>query len=204
MSFELIDNLLQVAVLGCAGAAAAALTVRDRDRRCLILAFAYSSFSMGTLFYVLHLAILGEVPQVFYVSEISWLAAYLFFLSLQILRTEGLTLRFSWPAAGGAALTAAGVLVFRIFGPSYLMSGLLAVTMGATVYLAVFRLCTRLPFGHTDACLLVCVVLQVALYAVSDFIRDYTRFNLYFAVDILLTASLTALLPLTLREVRTP
>lgn len=204
MSFELIDNLLQVAVLGCAGAAAAALAVRDRDRRCLILAFAYGSFSMGTLFYVLHLAILGEVPQVFYVSEISWLAAYLFFLSLQILRAEGLALRFSWPAAGGAALTAAGVLVFRIFGPSYLMSGLLAVTMGAAVYLAVFRLCTRLPFGHTDACLLVCVVLQVALYAVSDFIRDYTRFNLYFAVDILLTASLTALLPLTLREVRTP
>ena len=36
---------------------------------------------MGTLFFVLHLAILGRVPQIFYTCEISWLAAYLFFLS---------------------------------------------------------------------------------------------------------------------------
>lgn len=202
MSFELIDNLLQVAVLGCAAIAAVALAVRYRDRRCLILAFAYASFSMGTLFYVLHLAILGEVPQVFYVSEISWLAAYLFFLSLQILRTEKLALRFTWPAAGSALLFAVCVIVFHIFGPSYLMSGLLAVTAGAAGYLSVFRLGSGRPFRQTDACMLACIVLQILLYVVSDFTRDYTRFGLYFAVDLLLTVLLTALLPLTLREVR--
>ena len=31
--------------------------------------------------------------------------------------------------------------------------------------------------------------LQVALYIVSEFIKNYTRFNLYFAVDITLTLS---------------
>ena len=31
--------------------------------------------------------------------------------------------------------------------------------------------------------------------------QDYTRFNLYFAVDITLTLSFAALLPLALREV---
>lgn len=39
------------------------------------------------------------------------------------------------------------------------------------------------------------------LYLVSNFTRDYTRFNLYYAVDLTLTLSMAALLPLTLREV---
>ena len=43
--------------------------------------------------------------------------------------------------------------------------------------------------------------MQVLLYLVSNFTRDYTRFNLYYAVDLTLTLSMAALLPLTLREV---
>lgn len=72
---------------------------------------------MGTLFYVLYLAIMGTVPQVFYVSEISWLAAYLFFLSLQIVRTEVPHVGFQWPAALCALVLGVSVLVIRIFAP---------------------------------------------------------------------------------------
>ena len=79
MSFELVDNLFQVVVLFGAAVAAAILSLRRKERGCLILAFGYACFAMGTLFYVLYLTIMGTVPQVFYVSEISWLAAYLFF-----------------------------------------------------------------------------------------------------------------------------
>ena len=201
MSFELIDNLLQVAALGGASLAAAAAAVRRGDRRCLILALAYACFAMGTLFYVLHLAIIGTVPKVFYVSEVSWLAAYLFFLSLQILRTETIAVRFSWLPALGALLAAVAVLVVRIMGPSYLVSALFALTVGAIVYLSAFRLLHAPQRSKLDACLLLCVTLQVLLYLVSVFMSDYTRFNLYFAVDLALTASLIALLPLTLREV---
>ena len=52
-----------------------------------------------------------------------------------------------------------------------------------------------------DCWLLLCVGLQVVLYVVSGFMEDFTRFNLYFAVDITLTLSFAALLPLALREV---
>ena len=45
-------------------------------------------------------------------------------------------------------------------------------------------------------------MLQVLLYLVSDFTHDYTRFQLYYAVDLALTLSMAALLPLTLREVK--
>ena len=201
MSFELIDNLLQVAALGSTALAAAAASVRRRDRRCLILALAYACFAMGTLFYVLHLAIVGTVPKVFYVSEVSWLAAYLFYLSLQILRTKPIAVRFSWLPALGALLAAVTVLVVRIMGPSYLVSALFALTVSAIVYLSAFRLLHAPQRSRLDACMLLCVTLQVLLYLVSVFMSDYTRFNLYFAVDLALTASLIALLPLTLREV---
>ena len=50
--------------------------------------------------------------------------------------------------------------------------------------------------------MVICVVLQVLLYLVSNYTRDYTRFQLYYAVDLALTLSMAALLPLTLREVK--
>jgi hypothetical protein len=202
MSFEVFENLLQVAVLGAASLTAVVVAFRNRERESAILALAYGTFAMGTLFYVLYLAIVGHVPQVFYVSEVSWLASYLFYLSLQIVRSEQMKIGFSYPAAGGAVATIAAVMFFRIFGPSYLMMALLALVTGALVYLTVVRLEDRAKRRRTDWLMLLCVGLQILLYAVSIVTTDYSGFNLYFAIDILLTASFVTLLPLTIREVR--
>lgn len=204
MNFELIDNLFQVTVLGCAAAAATLLALRKRSRPLLMLALAYACFSMGTLYFVLHLAITGDIPKVFYVSEVSWLASYLSFLSLQILRTEALRIHMRPLSAAGAALTAALALVFRMLGPSFVMSLLFALTLSAIVYLSAFHLQSRPAHRRTDGLLLVCIALQLLLFIVSTFFEDYTRFNLYFAVDIALTLCLTGLLPATLGEVSAP
>lgn len=45
------------------------------------------------------------------------------------------------------------------------------------------------------------VWLQITVYIVSVFIRDYTRFNLYFGVDITLTLMLAGMLPALRKEV---
>ena len=201
MNFELIDNCFQVAVLFCAALAAIAAAFRHKDHRFLILALFFICVSMGTLYWVLHLFIFGDVPQVFYVSEFSWLAAYLFLLSFQMVRTERVRPFFSLPSLFCALLTAAVVLAFRMFGPSYFVSAAFAVVMSAIVYLAVWRLRRGGGGGLIDGWLLLCVGLQLLLFVVSVFMGDYTRFNLYFAVDITLTLSFTALLPLALREV---
>ena len=201
MNFELIDNLFQVALLGGASLAALFLSLRRRSRCLLILALGYACFSMGTLYFLLHLAITGNVPQVFYVSEVSWIASYLCFLLLQILRMEQLQLRARPLPALGAILTAALVLVFRMLGPSYLTSLLFALTLGAIVYLGAFHWQRCPAQRRTDGLLLGCIALQLLLFIVSTLFSDFTRFNLYFAVDIVLTLSLAALLPLTLREV---
>lgn len=42
--------------------------------------------------------------------------------------------------------------------------------------------------------------LQILLFVASGFIRDYTRFSLYYAVDILLTLTLVSFLPRILQE----
>ena len=201
MNFELIDNCFQVTVLFCAALAAIAAAFRRKDRRFLILALFFICVSMGTLYWVLHLFIFGNVPQVFYVSEFSWLAAYLFLLSFQMVRTDRGRPALSLPALFCALLTAAVVLAFRMFGPSYFVSAAFAGVFSVIVYLAACRLRRRGGGRLVDGWLLLCVGLQLLLYVVSCFTQEYTRFNLYFAVDITLTLSFAALLPLALREV---
>lgn len=114
MSFEIIDNTFQVIVLAAMALLAFLLAFRRSSRSCLILAFGYASFMMGTLYYLLHLIILGHGPQVFYVAECSWMASYFFFLSLEILYWEGLRPPFS-PFALAAGVIIAGV-VMRVQG----------------------------------------------------------------------------------------
>lgn len=117
-NFELLDNLFQIAVLLCACCAAGFFALRHKSRSLLILSLAYACFAMGTTYYVLYLVIMGIWPQVFYVAEISWLAAWLFYLSAQIERTEGGRVGFSCPAALAAAVLAATAFLDRDFGPS--------------------------------------------------------------------------------------
>ena len=150
MRFESFENTVQGSVLGARALLAFLLAFRRSSRSCLILAFGYASFMMGTLYYLLHLIILGHGPQVFYVAECSWMASYFFFLSLEILYWEGLHPPFS-PFALAAGVVIAGVVMrVQVFGPSPLMSGVLALTFGALAYLcfsALRRCC--LGWGRT-------------------------------------------------------
>lgn len=201
MGFELIDNSFQIIILGICTIIALFLALRYKSRNMLILALAYACFCMGTTYYILYLIIRGKVPQIFYVAEISWLAAWLFYLSVQILRMEKIGYCFSWLAGSIAILIAIVAFADRAFGPSLFFSALFAFTAGANLYLSILGIRSVHPYRSMDALMAACTVLQVLVYLVSDFTRDYTCFNLYFAVDITLTLSMAALLPLTLREV---
>lgn len=205
MNFEIIDNCYQITALLICMLISACLGIRKKNREYIMLAFGYGCFMMGTLFFVLHLTILGYVPQIFYTCEISWLAAYLFFLSLLLLRAEYRTLPFSIGALIPALLTAAAILRFQIFGPALLPCAACAATLGTIVYFAGGRILFDRKNGRwpslLDHCFLMCVLLQVGIYIISMFMSDFVHFNLYFAVDMLLSVMLAALLPLLHREV---
>lgn len=201
MSFELLDNLFQVATLGLATLTSVALALRYQSRRLMLLAFGNASFAMGTLFFLLHIAVTSYIPSVFYVSEISWLAAYLFFLSIQIVRMKNIRLKFALLPGLAALLIAVAIMCVRVGGPSYLVSGSFAIVAGFIIYLSLFRW-KHSPHRAVDICFLICLSLQVLLYQVSTLPLDFNRFNIYYVVDLSLTLCLLALLPLTLREVK--
>ena len=169
MNFEIIDNLFQVLVLFSAMAASAVTACKRKSRDFLLLAGGYGCFMMGTLYYVLHLIITGDIPQIFYVAEISWLAAYLFFLSLSLSRrsTKG-----NFPGVISifcAVLIMCLIFVFQIFGPALLFSLCFAVTEG-TIVLRCMEVIRRERKKHLlDSILLLVSWLQVALYIVSEF-----------------------------------
>lgn len=201
MNFELIDNSLQIVLLAGSSLASIAAAIRHKERLLLILALFYLCFSMGTLYWVLHLFIIGTVPQVFYVAEFSWIAAYLFLLSYQLLRTGSMWPLFSLPALLYSLFTIAVMLRLYVFGPSRLVSAAFAAVLSVITYLAIRHLQCKGSPRLIDGWILLCLTLQILLYVASAFMHDFTRFNLYFAIDMALSIFLTALLPLTLREV---
>lgn len=202
MNFELIDNSIQILLLAGMSLASLVMTLKYHDKRYIILFLAYASYAMGTTYFVLYVAITGNPPAIFYVSEISWIASYLFFLSLMIVRTEGTRPRLSLIPVLGSIWVAVTVMIANVAGPSYFITGMFALTSVGVAYLALFRVMHTTGTRKVDICLLACIVLQISLYLSSQFMKDFTVFNLYFAIDFVLTGCLVALLPLTLMEVK--
>ena len=58
-----------------ASARAAEYCRRAAGRRFLLTCF-YATFALGTLYWTLHLLLRQETPQVFYVSDLAWLASF--------------------------------------------------------------------------------------------------------------------------------
>lgn len=199
MSFEIIDNTFQVIVLAAMALLAFILAFRRSSRSCLILAFGYASFMMGTLYYLLHLIILGHGPQVFYVAECSWMASYFFFSR--------------WRSSiGRACARRSPLLRWRpVWSLPELSCGCRCLALAADVRCAgahLWHAGLSLFFGPAkekrlrpyEIALLFEMSLQILLFVASGFIRDYTRFSLYYAVDILLTLTLVSFLPRILQE----
>ena len=69
---------------------------------------------------------------------VGYLAAWLFYLSVQILRIERIGYRFSWFAGSAAVLVAVVAFADHAFGPSYFFSALFALVAGVNMYLSVF------------------------------------------------------------------
>lgn len=206
-NFELIDNLFQIILLFGAMLAAAIFGLHCRSRKMIVLACDYACFLLGTIFYTLHLRIMGDIPRIFYVSDLSWLASYLFLLLLMSLRlserTEKAELRPLSLAA--AVLVCAAAVYNELLGPSKLMSLGFGLIGGGIVYLALLMMrgarMRQEKISPVDIAATVRVILQILLYFVSEYTDDYTRFNLYFVVDISLTLLMVSIVYLMKKEV---
>lgn len=198
MNFEVFDNGLQVVLFMTFALLSLLYGLRTQNRKFWILSGCYACFSMGTLYYLLYLVIMGKVPQVFYVSEIAWLASYLFLLALCLMLTqkEGIRLQISFMLA--AVVEFIMVMGWQIFGPSYIFSAVFGIVTAYIFYCSLymsFREKRKIGFSISFL-----IVLQLMLYIVSVFMSDYTHFNLYFAVDFSLMFVMCSLFVLLKKE----
>ena len=207
-NFEIFDNVFQTLSLMGMMVVSGAAGLKYSSRKLVVLACAYGSIMLGTLFYMLHLTIIGDIPRIFYVSEISWMAGYLFFLFLVILRQERKNVDFQPVPAMLALFTLAASVHSEVMGNSILMSLAFGMIAGAIVYISSIRIRrAHLSGAHPaafDRMMIAVVILQILVYFISEYVSDFSTFNLYFAVDILLTLSLCSLFRMIRKEAQQP
>ena len=191
MSFEIIDNGIQVGLFLLFALFSLIQGLHMQNRRFLILAGTYASFSMGTLYYLLYLVIMGKVPQVFYVSEMAWMASYLFLLALCLMETRRYRGKLDVLVLGLTIVEAAMVIGWKILGPSYSFTIAFALVTACIFYYALLGY--RMEKRMLMLAMVLVIVWQLLLYIVSVFTTGYTHFNLYFAVDFLLMATMCSL-----------
>ena len=191
MSFEIIDNGIQVGLFLLFALFSLIQGLHMQNRRFLILAGTYASFSMGTLYYLLYLVIMGKVPQVFYVSEMAWMASYLFLLALCLMETRQYRGKLDVLVLGLTIVEAAMVIGWKILGPSYPFTVAFALVTACIFYYALLGY--RMEKRMLMVAMVLVIVWQLLLYIVSVFTTGYTHFNLYFAVDFLLMATMCSL-----------
>ena len=207
-NFEIYDNAFQTLSLMVMMIVSGAAGLKYSSRKLVVLACAYGSIMLGTLFYMLHLTIIGDIPRIFYVSEISWMAGYLFFLFLVILRQERKNVDFQPVPAMLALFTLAASVHSEVMGNSILMSLAFGMIAGAIVYISSIRIRrAHLSGAHPaafDRMMIAVVILQILVYFISEYVSDFSTFNLYFAVDILFTLSLCSLFRMIRKEAQQP
>ena len=86
---ELLDYLVQFLVTTYGFCAALREYYRARRRPWFLLTCFYATFALGTLYWSLHLLLRQETPQVFYVSDLAWLASFATFENVCYLTQNG-------------------------------------------------------------------------------------------------------------------
>ena len=91
---EFWDYLVQflACAAGCIGAVRQFL--KSRRPPYVLLACFFWTYALGTLYWTLHLLLLDATPQVFYVSELGWIASYIFLLTMEMTLPSAQELRF--------------------------------------------------------------------------------------------------------------
>ena len=88
---ELWDYLVQFLATAYGFCAALREYYRARRQTWFLLTCFYATFALGTLYWTLHLLLRQETPQVFYVSDLAWLASFVFLLALSRKRRRSST-----------------------------------------------------------------------------------------------------------------
>ncbi len=187
------ENALQIAVLAVCLAVSVSRAVITKKKEWILLSFFLGSWVLADLYWVTFLIFLDRTPDVFYVSQFSWYASYIFlFLLLRQVLPQEKGPRSFLPWIG--PIFAAGTCAFFMQWGAYAENLICAFLMGLLIFYAIRGLV--LPRGaedkkHLSLCVTVLVfcALEYALWTASCFWEGDSFANPYYWMDTLLTLS---------------
>ena len=200
-SIEIIENSLQLSLLTICAVLAGIYAFRNRDMNAGILTMFFGSYVLGDIYWLLYRIYRGFTPYVFYVSDLSWYAAYLFLiLILQRLAPEEERSFFAkmWPLPGTFTVLMAVYYMQwgDIFGNviiAVLMDLLLFYAIRGLVYIHIHP--EGRPRRMLDIVVLVFVALEYLTWTASCFFWEDTLANPYYWLDFMVTLCAMLLLP---------
>lgn len=205
---ELVDNLLQFTVTLIACMATGKMYYKSRKQAYFLLACFYLTFTLGALNWTLHLLLFRYSPQVFYVSDLAWIASFMFLLTLEYTFSTSDERRFQhfivWLVP---IIIIPQFLLYLSHGEVITNLLMCGITMVIAWYSVRGLLYARKQNGkhrnmqYFHIAVLCIVALEYCLWTSSCFWVSDTFSNPYFWFDFLLTASLFALLPATKKAV---
>ena len=198
---EIVENAVQLALLVVCIAISGRNAARSRERADVILVMFFGTFALGDLYWLLYRVFYGETPQLFYVADLSWYAAYLFlYLLLQELSDPG-ERRVRHPVVLVFPAFAAVMCAFYMKWGDYLgnvMSAVLMTMLMVHAARGLLWLRSR-PQAVGRRALYIVVLIFCAIeygdWTTSCFWSGDTWRNPYFWFDCLLTLSFAFFLP---------
>ena len=203
---EIVDNAVQLAVtLLCAGVSAC-LAAKRKKQAYIILACYYGALSMGILYWLVYDLITSYTPKIFYVSDLCWMASYLFLLML-VVSTAGPEERaFHHRAAWISPVLSTALTVFYCQRGDWAENVIWCGLMGASGWFSIRGFIWAA--GQKDIrrrnfhlAVLFLITVEYCLWTSSCFWVSDTLANPYFWFDFMLSGTVVLLLAATERAV---
>lgn len=205
---ELIDNISQFAVTFLAGIGAGIMFYKTHKQTYFLLTCFYGTYMLGSLHWTLYILLFKYTPQVFYVSELAWIASFVFLLTLDFTLFTPKERKFHHIAAWIAPAICIPIMVFFMTRGEILGNLIMCGTTMVAAWLSIRGLIyarrqndesRNQQFFHIAV--LAIVILEYGLWMASCFWVSDTLTNPYFWFDFLLSAALLILLPATRKAV---
>jgi len=207
---ELINNILQFLVALLATIGAGVLFYKSRKQIYLLLTWFYGAYALGALYWTLHFILFQYTPQIFYVSEIAWIASSMFLLTIEHTLPSSEERKFRHWGVWLVPVFCVPQLILYLYIGDILFNLLISgVTMAIAWYSVRGLMYARQQQGKAKdmqffhLAVIVYIVLLYLLWTSSCFWISDTYTNPYFWIDFMLTASLFIILPAAKKAVST-
>lgn len=199
---ELFDNIFQLLASLLATVGAGIMFYKYKQQAYLLLTCFFATFMLGSLYWTLHYLLFSYTPQIFYVSELAWIASHMFLLTLVHTLAGEDEKKFRHPSLWLVPVFCLSQLILYLFHADILMNILTSALVTAIMWYALrgFLYARRQTGKARDRqyfhlTLLAIIVLEHGLWTSSCFWMGETLANPYFWFDFLLTIALILLLP---------